>query len=377
MSGQDDNFVSSEKTGLVAWIATWPDSETKIKSKHIRGTPMDYRLPCKTSLQRLTIACLLLLILAGRSPAQQGALPDPNLASRPPAASDQEKFGLPPDDYSHEFLRQEAILLKPCEWQCDVGLNYTIFDHRYTGILLDNNDPVPVDYLVRRRLLVMPLQLRFGLTDRIQLFAAAPVGWTNAEVSSAQIGVDSSANDGGLGDTNFGFSWQLHKSEGYFYSPDIIATFGAGAPTCKSDLYAAIFGNPQTVLGQGVWAGSWNVLFVHTCDPVVVFYGFGGWHGFAKGFSGHIVRPGDQYSYRGGVGFAVNEHITLSSTLYGYYITEAWIDGQEARGTAQEPVYLRLAVTIAERKNRIVEPFAEIGMSDDAANARFGVTWTF
>ena len=29
----------------------------------------------------------------------------------------------------------------------------------------------------------MPLQVRYGLTDRIQLFAALPVGWTNTETA--------------------------------------------------------------------------------------------------------------------------------------------------------------------------------------------------
>jgi hypothetical protein len=343
---------------------------------------MDDRSRFRTGLKRsTTIAFLLLMILAGRGVAQQGALPDPNPAPQPPpvlgtqpsAVSTEEKFGLPPDDYSHEFLRQESVLLKPCEWQVDVGLNYTIFDHRYTDIALPGN--IPVDMLLRRRLLVMPVQIRYGLTDRIQLFGAIPVGWTNSETST--LGFDSTTNDGGVGDTNFGFSWLLHKSQGFGYSPDIVATFGVTAPSSKADLYTAIYGSPQTVLGQSVWAGSWNVLFIHTIDPVVVFYGIGGWHPTTKEFSGYNVRPGDQFTYRFGAGFAVNEHVTLSGSLYGYYITESTVGGNKVLGTNQEPVYLRFAVTIAQSRHQIVEPFAEIGATSDAANTRFGVTWTF
>jgi hypothetical protein len=201
------------------------------------------------------------------------------------------------------------------------------------------------------------------------------VGWTNTETST--LGFDSEANDGGLGDVSTGFSWLVHKSCGCSCDPDVVATFGVTAPTSKSNLYQAIYGTPQTALGQGVWAGSWNVLFIHTYDPVVVFYGFGSWHGFTKEFDGIPVRPGDQYTYRGGIGFAVNERITLSTMLYGYYITNAEADNVQVRGTAQEPVYLRFAVTMMQQCHRICEPFAEIGMTTDAANARFGVTWTF
>jgi hypothetical protein len=335
---------------------------------------MDDRSRSRTSIKGAAVACLLVSTLAGRSLAQQGALPDPSPTTATTAAvTDQDKFGLPPEDSSHEFLRQESVLLKPCEWQVDVGLNYTIFDRHYT-VTLPNS--TPTDLRLRNRLLVMPVQIRYGLSDRIQLFGAIPVGWTNSELSTVNVG-DSTANDGGVGDTNLGFSWLLHKSQGFGYSPDVVATFGVTAPSSKADLYNAILGSPQTVLGQSVWAGSWNVLFIHTIDPVVVFYGIGGWHPTTKEFSGYNVRPGDQFSYRCGAGFAVNEHVTLSGTLFGYYITESTISGLKVLGTNQEPVYLRFAVTIAQSRQRIVEPFAEIGMTDDAANTRFGVTWTF
>ena len=89
------------------------------------------------------------------------------------------------------------------------------------------------------------------------------------------------------------------------------------------------------------------------------------------------VQPGDYYSYRGGVGFAVNERITLSSQLYGSYITEPKLDGQRIKGDDLEPIYLRFAVTISQRCDRICEPFVEVGLTSDSANTRFGVTWTF
>jgi hypothetical protein len=64
------------------------------------------------------------------------------------------------------------------------------------------------------------------------------------------------------------------------------------------------------------------VLFVHTVDPVILFYGFGSRHGFTTESEGFQVHPGDQYYYRAGLGFAVNEKLTLSSSLTGWYIAD-------------------------------------------------------
>jgi hypothetical protein len=318
-----------------------------------------------------------LLIMGQATMAQDIPVPGTSPAAPPSTAPDAEKFGLAPVDNSHQFLRQESVLLKPCQWQMDVGLNYTLFDHRFTSIAVpvDVNNPLLVETQLRQRLLVMPLQVRYGLMDRVQVFADMPVGWTNTETSA--IGAASYVNQGGIGDATTGLSWLARKSDGWYGSPDIIATFACTAPTSDSNLYDALFGTPQTTLGQGVWAGAWNVLFVHSYDPITVFYGFGGRHAFTRSISGFDVQPGDQYTYRGGLGFAVNDRISLSSMLYGYYITQARLEGQQVPGTVQEPVYLRFAVTMMQRCDRICEPFAEIGMTDDAANARFGVTWTF
>jgi hypothetical protein len=291
------------------------------------------------------------------------------------ASTSNETFGEAPPDYSHEFLRQESVLLKPGQHQLDIGLNYTVDDHPYTLLNTSNSPILPVDTLERRRLLIMPLQFRYGLTKRVQGFVDMPVGWTNTQVSFT--GTDIYYNSGGLGDTSLGFSYMLHKSGGLSQDPDIIATFGITAPTSNTNILSAIFWTPETMLGQGVWAGSWNVLFVHTYDPVILFYGFGSRHAFAREFEDYDVRPGDLYLYRAGVGFAVTERVTFSSMLQGYYITQAELDGQQIPGTSREPIYLRFAATVVQRSGRICEPFAEIGMTNDAANTRFGITWTF
>jgi hypothetical protein len=306
-------------------------------------------------------------------PSVEGVAPQGDNAtpSTPSNRSDQ-KLGEAPPDTHLEFLRQQTVLLKPCEWQMDVGFTYLHSDSTFTDIILPNQ---LVEARIRQRLLFMPLEVRYGLFERVQLFANAPFGWANTEVS--HIGADDFTNNGGIGDTNAGATILLHKSDGTSCSPDVLATFGLTAPTGRTNGFVGIVESPGTTLGQGFWAGYWSVLAIHTYDPVVVFYGVGSRHCFTKDIDGIPAKPGDQYIYQLGTGFAINERVTLSTTFFGSYITEARVNNHIVQGTILEPMYLRFAVTITRPNKRIIEPFATIGMTDAAANAQAGITWTF
>ena len=71
----------------------------------------------------------------------------------------------------------------------------------------------------------------------------------------------------------------------------------------------------------------------------------------------------------------VNEWVTLSTSFAGAYISELYVDNDRVEGTIREPLRLRFAVTI-NAPDKVIEPFTEIGMTDDTVDARFGITWT-
>ncbi len=303
---------------------------------------------------------------------QPTAAPGGDSASLTEAAAGEKEptLGEAPRDTRLLFLRQQSVLLKPCEWQMDIGFSYLYAENQYADVV----SSTLTNTHIRRRLLTMPIELRYGLTDRVQLFINAPFGWANTQ--TYQLSDDRFSNEGGIGDTNVGASFLVHKSDGFSYSPDIVATFGLTAPTGKGDALLGILESPEITLGQGYWAGYWNILFIHQYDPVTVFYGFGSRHYVEKNVEGYDMRPGDQFTYQLGTGFAVNERITFSTTFFGSYITEPRINGQIVEGANQEPMYLRFALTVS-RPQRICEPFVEVGMTEAAANSRVGITWTF
>jgi hypothetical protein len=285
-----------------------------------------------------------------------------------------EKFGRAPESSALQFLRTQDVLLAPGAWQADTGLIYTLFENDFPVPVFD---PVTGDMtdviegLVRRRLLYTPLAVRYGWSKNVQLFANLPVGYSNTQFST--FGVSDPTNDFGIGDLNAGAS--VHVLKGEDDLPDVVATMDFTAPTGNFD--APIFGLvPGSNLGQGFWAMSGSVLFIHRYDPVIAFYGGGYRHLFEREFDGVLFSPGEQISYQFGVGFSVNDRVTLSAALLGFYITDIQIDDETVAGTNLEPLSLRFAATIA-RNCRILEPFAMIGMTESAPAFNIGIVVTF
>lgn len=277
----------------------------------------------------------------------------------------------PPEPTPLLFLRQQSVLLEKGETQVDFGLGYAVFEEDVPAIFgttLGENR-------FRSRLLIVPLALRHGLTDRVQFSASLPVGWAQTDVAFPAA-FDESTNEGGIGDLDLALNIHLHRSNGCEVDPDIVFTIGGTVPTSDADFFDAIGGTTALNLGDDFGALRWDLLFIHTYDPVVLFYGFGSRHRFTRDFGPFQVEPGDQYLYQLGVGFAVNDRITLSGRVAGQHITEVHIDGDSLEGSIQEPLGARFAVTVA-RPCYIVEPFVEIGMTRDSPEAFTGVVWTY
>lgn len=298
------------------------------------------------------------------------AAPAASSASETP----QRPIGREPVSYALQFLRAQDVLLAPGAWQFDTGLAYALFDNDFPLPLRDPVTNEIVDVVeghARLRLLYTPLGVRYGLTRNVQLFGYLPTGWSNTQFSV--VGESEERNKGGIGDLTAGASVHLLKGEGQM--PDVIANIGFTAPTGPFDV--PLFGlAPGSGLGQGFWALSGQLLCIHRYDPIIVFYGGGYRHLFERELNGVLQAPGEQINYQFGVGFAVNDRVTLSTAFQGFYITDTHLDSQLIEGTNLEPMSIRFAATIA-RNCRIIEPFVIVGMTDSAPQGNCGITVTF
>jgi hypothetical protein len=303
-----------------------------------------------------------------------------------------DKLGEKPEDRSLDFLRAETVLLKPGKYQFDIGVSYSIQERNFP-ILFRTVDPTnPIDDAhvlttdgtnilfsadearFKTREFEVPMQLRYGLYKRVQLFVGAPVGWSNTEVDLT--GRDEFKNDGGLGDVYAGATIQFQEAEAD--CPYVIGTGFVTAPTGGDPFTnVSVFAPTGPSLGNGFWKLSGNLLLIQPMDPVTFFYGAGMRGSFEHDYVGATFEPGLEYTYTFGLGFAINEKVTLSSQLFGEYQSRLQINGQGLEGSSQEPISLQLAATIARPCDRLVEPFVQFGMTEDAVAVNFGITYTY
>jgi len=289
------------------------------------------------------------------------------------AINDAETLGSQPEDQPLRFLRSQTVLLSQGEWQLDVGMTYAV-DEADTAVALVNprETVIGVDEAnLTQRLLLVPLQVRYGLTPRVQLFMTAPLGY--AETELAVGGTELKRGAGGIGDLGIGTSIQIIP--GSVCRPELIGTVGLSAPTGNASLATSLL-TPEASLGQGFWDAYGSLLWVRTYDPLIIFYGGGASFRFERELDGILVNPGERLFYQLGVGFAVNQRVTLSSSFLGAYWFEDYLDGVPVAGGVREPMRMRFAATIG-KSCRIIEPFAEVGMTDDAVNSRVGIVWTY
>ncbi len=287
-----------------------------------------------------------------------------------PSVAEADSLGEEPADNPLEFLRQQAVILRPGQWQVDVGLIYSISEKEFPIVI----GPSIAHVQARRRVLAAPVGVRYGLTSRHQLFASVPIGWANAELSTVDL--DEFSNVAGIGDVRAGVNMLLLS--GCPGCPDLIGTFAFTAPTGEEALPILSGFNPDAALGDGFWAIDASLLWIQTMDPVVLFYGLGARYRFEDDRAGGTlsINPGEEYFYQFGVGFAVNPRVTFSTSFIGSYITEDSINGDRVEGTIREPMRLRFATTIFQGR-RVVEPFAEVGLTEDAPSASTGIIWTY
>jgi len=273
------------------------------------------------------------------------------------ASSEEALESLGPEDEEDlrtVFLRDASVILPPGTWDFEVGLEYR---RAKTDEFLSDSD------LTRQ--IRLPLTARFGIRKGLEGLVSIPLIYSYREVSE-----DSTVNsddDTGLGDVSTGVSFQIMQEKSSW--PELLGTIQVRAPSGE-DPYRSD-GN-QPTLGSGHWALAASLQWVRSVDPLVLFGGIGYVHQFSRNASGRKYAPGPGLQYSMGLGFSVNDDVSLSGRFAGLLQGNWEVDGEKVEGSSYEPMTLRVAATMRCRRKTYLEPAVTFGLNDDAPDVFIG-----
>lgn len=259
--------------------------------------------------------------------------------------------------------------------------------------------------------LVSPaLQLRYGLYRGLQLDLRIPVTYGNASrlrVSTEHAGqVEESQHSFGIGDVNFGLTYQVLYERGWL--PDLMIRVGANAPTGKSqfDIYRDIAnsGGLQSTeqflnalntsgvpLGAGRWTITTSVNAVKALDPAILFATVG-WNYTppstedliqvtAQPVSGGVLLQPQLVSSRLGavngllasLGLAIslNNQLSVNFSFSDLVNASTTANGQKIAGSQTNIGQFNFGMNLAISPQTTINFLGQIGITPDAPSMSF------
>ncbi len=187
----------------------------------------------------------------------------------------------------------------------------------------------------QRETLTASLGMRYGLTSRLEADVRFPFVVRHDRLTRQEVGAAGESTDSlkmhGLGDIDFGLHYQLNSGKNNW--PFFVANLRAQSDTGNGPYDIDPLSESPT--GSGFWGVEPSLTVIYPSDPAVLFANVGYVHNFARSIdkdfqtdTGTVrignVDPGDSIRASFGVGFALNEELSLS---LGY--EHNWIGGTE------------------------------------------------
>jgi hypothetical protein len=257
------------------------------------------------------------------------------------------------------FLRQQTVLLRPGQFELDTSVQYT----------RTQNQGDPTAQITSRQITFIPT-MRAGLLSGLEGFIDLPFGWSQREINLRVPNLRTLDQDNfGLADMSFGLKYLLVSESDRW--PDLIASLTATAPTGEAQNPLSIF---PVRLGGGRWLVGGGLNFVRSYDPAVLFGGIAYTSAFDGTVSGLTVSGGDTFSYSLGLGFALNDQLTVSGQFTGAYSDRIKLQGTTLN-VEREPLALRSALTYRFATGEYIEPSITYALNRDAPDAILGLSF--
>ena len=292
------------------------------------------------------------------------------VASAPPSSqervgrSEREEFEAEKGDRRKEaeeakreldqFLRAQKLLFRPGEVQLEFGASYA---HEAETSQVSPSAPVFISRFASANFL-----MRYGLAEDLEFNLGVPLVYTEQERDTRPFVATQFASftpkaSVGFGDINWAFRYAaLHEDRGL---PEVTLNVNAKADT----------GDEDRLLGTGHWNVGTGVSLVKTIDPVVLF----GSLGYTWTLEQGDVDPGDQIPYSIGMGFSLNDRVSVSMAMAGAAIRRTEINGNEIGGSGLDINSLQFTTTVQMAKRVYVEPFVGFGLTDESPDFLVGI----
>lgn len=252
-----------------------------------------------------------------------------------------------------QFLRAQKLLFKPGEIQLEFGASYA-HEAEHSAVL-------PLGPVFLSRFASANFLMRYGLAEDVEFNFGIPLVYSEQGHDIRPFPVTfppfTRGTGVGLGDITWAFRYAaIHEDRGL---PEVTLNANAKADT----------GDEDRGLGTGHWNVGTGVSLVKTIDPVVFF----GSLGYTWVLEQGEVDPGDQIPYSIGMGFSLNDRVSLSMAMAGAAIRRTEVSGNEIGGSGLAINSLQFTTTVQLAKRMYVEPFVGFGLTDEAPDFLVGI----
>ena len=252
------------------------------------------------------------------------------------------------------FLRQEKVFISRGELLVEFGTIYTTD----TSSDLVSSSGELISARRRARFVDTSVVVRYGLWDGLEADLRVPFVHAEQELDFGSS--RTREEDTGIGDVSGSLRYQLTGERGAW--PAVVLDVGAKSRTAG-----------DTIRGSGHWSAGGGVTAVKTIDPVAIF----GRVGYTATIERDDRDPGDIIEYRLGMGYSLNDRVSVSMQLAGAVVGRFERGGRDVQGSSREIMTLIFATTVLATKRLFVEPTVGVGLTDDTADAFVGLRFPY
>ena len=206
--------------------------------------------------------------------------------------------------------------------------------------------------------------LRAGLHEGVEGYLSVPLTYSTVQ--------DVSSNDHvrhtdawNLADIALGAQYQVIDESAR--SPAVSLTLDLTAPTGRKRYNDALnrWKDPLNN-GSGHWSIAPGLAFVRTTDPAILFGGISYQYYFPNTIDGYHVQPGWVLKSYAGVGFALNEKLSLGTRFSYAYGANMKANHETIYGSDSDPIDLSLGASVRVSNDWVISPGITFGLNDDA-----------